>query len=99
MGDAAKNQKRLHAIVEGRVQGVGFRFFVRDVANQLGCTGWVRNRWNGDVEVLAEGELKSLEQLLKEIHRGPRAAFVTNVQVEWLEASGEFSDFRVRMTV
>lgn len=98
MSDVAKSQKRLHALVEGRVQGVGFRFFVRDVATQLGCTGWVRNRWNGEVEVLAEGELKSLEHLLKELHRGPRAAFVTNVQAQWLEASGEFQDFRVRPT-
>ncbi len=98
MPDQIKTQKRLHALVEGRVQGVGFRFHVRDAATQLGCTGWVRNRWNGEVEVLAEGEQGALEQLLAEIHRGPRAAFVTHVHVQWLEATGEFTGFSVRAT-
>ena len=48
--------ERLHAIIEGRVQGVGFRYFVEEKAAALGVTGWVRNRWNRSVEVVAEGE-------------------------------------------
>ena len=56
--------QRLHSIVEGHVQGVGFRYFVVDTALSLGITGWVRNRFDGSVEVLAEGEGKSLNELI-----------------------------------
>jgi len=93
-----EQQKRLHAIVEGRVQGVGFRYFVLDQASALGVTGWVRNRWDGSVEVTAEGERDALDKLLAELNRGPRAANVTHVQVEWGTASREFGSFYVRST-
>lgn len=93
------DQIRLHAIVEGRVQGVGFRNFVLENATRLGLTGWVRNRWNGDVECLAEGERQALEKLLVALQRGPRSGFVTQVRVDWQDASGEFSYFSVRTTV
>ena len=89
---------RLHAIVEGRVQGVGFRFFTQENAVRLGLTGWVRNRWNGAVEVVAEGLREDLEKLLKAIARGPRVGTTRDVQFDWLEATGEFSGFRVKMT-
>jgi len=89
---------RLHATVEGRVQGVGFRYFVLEAAETLGLTGWVRNRWDESVEVLAEGERQALEKLLEALRRGPRAAFVTRVQADWDTASGEFADFRVKPT-
>jgi acylphosphatase len=89
---------RLHATVEGRVQGVSFRYFVSENANRLGISGWVRNRWSGSVEVLAEGERNSLEVLLAALRQGPRAAFVSGVQFEWQQASGEFTSFRTRMT-
>jgi acylphosphatase len=74
---------RLHATVEGRVQGVGFRYFVQETALALGVNGWVRNRWNGAVEVLAEGDRKSLEQLAAALQRGPRGAFVSDLRLEW----------------
>lgn len=90
---------RLHAIVEGRVQGVGFRNFVYDNALRLGLTGWVRNRWDGDVEVLAEGDRRSLERLLQALERGPRMSFVSKVTHEWQEASGEFAYFSVKPTI
>ena len=89
---------RLHAIVEGRVQGVSFRYFVQSQAFNLGLTGWVRNRWNGTVEVVAEGARKEVEQLLSAIRRGPPAANVTQVKAEWESASGEFKSFKIRMT-
>lgn len=89
---------RLHATIDGRVQGVGYRAFVEQNAYALGLKGWVRNRWNGSVEVLAEGERPALEKLLAALQRGPRSADVTHVQMEWLPASGEFSRFLVRMT-
>ena len=93
-----KETARLHAIVEGTVQGVGFRYFVQDTANLLGLSGWVRNRWDGTVEVLAEGERSRLEQLLAALRRGPRSAQVMGVDFTWQEYHGEFTGFRVRQT-
>jgi acylphosphatase len=90
---------RLHALVEGRVQGVGFRYFVLDTAETLGVTGWVRNRWDETVEVTAEGSRARLEQLLLALERGPRSAFVSRVQSDWLAATGEFKSFALRSTV
>lgn len=87
---------RLHANVEGRVQGVGFRAFVVDQANQLGVTGWVRNRWNGTVEVVAEGDHAALEKLIIALREGPRASFVANLDLEWQTATGEFNRFSMR---
>ena len=89
---------RLHARVTGRVQGVGFRYFVQVNASQLNITGWVRNRWNGSVEVLAEGVRGDLETLLQAIGRGPRPGTTREVQSDWHPATGEFSSFRIRRT-
>ena len=89
---------RLHAIVDGRVQGVGFRAFVLSQASELGVIGWVRNRWDGKVEVVAEGKRIVLDRLLLAIRRGPSASLVTNVKVKWYPATGEFTSFRVRLT-
>ncbi|RLD11308.1 MAG: acylphosphatase [Chloroflexota bacterium] len=99
MNDATENNlERLHATVEGRVQGVGFRYFVMRNAGILGLSGWARNRYNGDVEVIAEGERSRLEQLLKALHRGPSSSFVRSVDTRWEEATGEFMGFKVRRT-
>jgi acylphosphatase len=91
-------KSRLHAQIEGHVQGVGFRMFVSDTARRLGLTGWVRNRWNGDVEVVAEGERIVLEKLLSALYQGPRSSYVTKITSDWLPATGEFSSFYVRST-
>ena len=90
---------RLHAVVEGRVQGVSFRYFVSEQAHYLGVNGWVRNRLNGNVEVMAEAPRAQLELLLQELQVGPPAAYVTGVQAEWLDGTGEFTSFWVRGTV
>ena len=71
---ADKEITRLHAVVEGTVQGVGFRNFVQENAYRLNLTGWVRNRWDGTVEVTAEGDRQDLEKLLQALRRGPRAS-------------------------
>jgi acylphosphatase len=88
--------ERMHAVVEGDVQGVGYRIFVVRSAGPLALRGWVRNRFDGSVEVMAEGERPSLEALLRDLRAGPRASNVRDVRVEWLPATMEFSDFRVR---
>ena len=88
----------LHAIVDGQVQGVGFRFFVMELADALGLTGWVRNRFDGTVEVMAEGRRAVLESFLAQLHRGPRGAYVTGVDFSWQPAEGHFAQFEIRRT-
>jgi acylphosphatase len=70
----------LHALVRGRVQGVGFRWFVRERARELGVRGWVRNRRDGAVEVEAEGDAGRLEQLRHALWKGPLGAHVSTVE-------------------
>ena len=84
---------RIHATVSGYVQGVGFRFFTMQSAWTHELTGWVRNRINGDVEVIAEGKREALESLISDLKKGPTSASVTNVEVEWLPYKGEFTTF------
>jgi len=86
---------RFHARVRGRVQGVGFRFFVLEQAHTLGVSGWVRNLPDRRVEVVAEGERALLERLLSDLRRGPRGAHVDDVDAQWMEATGEFEAFRI----
>ncbi|MBL6965370.1 MAG: acylphosphatase [Anaerolineales bacterium] len=93
-----KNLARLHARIDGRVQGVGFRYFVQKNAVNLELLGWVRNRWDGSVEVLVEAPQDALEKLLKALQRGPRAGTTSDVKYEWLTATGEFQSFRIRRT-
>lgn len=69
----------LHAVVHGRVQGVGFRWFVRQRARELGVRGWVRNRSDGSVEVHADGEVAALERLRASLAAGPPGAQVAAV--------------------
>ena len=93
-----KTNSRLHAIVSGRVQGVNFRYFVMEQAAELDLNGWVRNRWDGSVEVTAEGPRSNLEQLLQALRQGPPMARVEDVDFAWLTATGEFTGFSVRST-
>jgi acylphosphatase len=87
---------RLHARIYGRVQGVNFRYYTQREAIALGLVGWVANRFDGSVEVVAEGAKPTLQKFLAFLHRGPPSARVDRVQAEWAEATGEFSRFRVR---
>ncbi len=88
-------KQRLRAFVEGRVQGVAFRWFVDRESSRLGLGGWVRNRADGRVEVLAEGDRGTLEQLLACLGRGPRLARVDRIDVLWEDPTGEFTEFRI----
>lgn len=96
--DVSTTLFRLHALVEGHVQGVGFRYFVLSRAQQLHLTGWVRNTFDGNVEVLAEGEKTDLDELLDALRAGPRSSFVSKVNEKWEPALGEFRLFDVRST-
>lgn len=90
------DQTRLHAIIEGRVQGVGFRAFAIRKAEELGINGWVRNRWDGSVEVIAEGERTMLDKFVAALFVGPASAYVTRITPEWQAATGEFARFSAR---
>ena len=90
---ANKEQKSLHAIEEGHVQGVGFRYFVKEKAEDLSLTGWVRNRYDGSVELLTEGEQDRLQLLLEALYVGPSRSVVTNIKLEWDVANNLYSQF------
>ncbi len=83
-------------VVKGFVQGVGFRFFIYHRAERLGVKGYVRNAYNGDVEIEVEGDRSLIEELIKEMKVGPRAARVSDVQVEWRNYQKRFQDFEIR---
>ncbi len=89
------NGRRLHASVRGAVHGVGFRYFALQAAQSLGLTGHVANRYDGSVEVVAEGPEDRLEILLRQLREGPRSAIVEDVEVRWSRATGEFDGFDV----
>ena len=89
-------EAQMRAIVRGQVQGVYFRDFTRRHARRLGLVGYVRNLWDGTVEVLAEGNRDLLESLLRELHAGPPAARIEGIDLEWGQPSGEFPSFEVR---
>lgn len=82
--------------VKGRVQGVFFRQFTRETAQLHGVTGWVRNLQNGDVEAVIEGPELAVREVVSWCRKGPSAARVDELLVDWNPASGEFSGFSVR---
>jgi acylphosphatase len=86
----------LHLIVSGRVQGVGFRFSAYDEAKDLAVAGWVRNIASGEVEIVVEGSRENLQMLAAWAHQGPPSAHVTGVREEWLDFTGEFTEFLIR---
>ena len=85
----------LRAVVHGDVQGVGFRYFVQRRGEEMGLAGWVRNRPDGSVEVVAEGSRAALGRLLELLGRGPGLAGVDRVDAEWGTETG-LKGFAVR---
>jgi len=90
---------RRRLIIEGRVQRVGYRAFAQRAARLLRVNGWVRNRSDGSVELVAEGDESSLASLVKSLNKGPRAAIVTKVDAVTGSTEETFSDFEIRPTV
>ncbi len=80
---------RAHAVLRGRVQGVGFRFFAADWAHQLGICGYARNLPDGGLEIVAEGDPEAVHRFLEAMRRGPRAARVEAFEVRWEHPRGE----------
>ena len=96
MGDACSNCRvqRTHVVIYGFVQGVGFRFGVERAANSRGLSGWVRNRADGAVEAVFEGEPEDVEALVEFCRHGPRGAEVERIEIEEESAEG-LAGFRV----
>ena len=89
---------RIHVVVTGRVQGVFFRDFIRTKAKALDVKGWVRNLFDGRVEITAEGDKESLETFLDRVKIGPTHADVQTVDVSWTLYRGDFKEFEVKQT-
>jgi len=88
--------ERAHILISGIVQGVAFRYYAQHRAQDLNLRGWVRNCWDGKVEILVEGEKEKIEELVKWCHQGPPLAVVEEVTVEWQEYKGEYEKFNIR---
>ena len=81
--------------VEGIVQGVGYRFFTQDKAREYGLTGYVKNQYDGSVEVYAEGEANIINKFTNELKKGPRMARVERVNVKWLDEEKQYESFTI----
>lgn len=82
--------------VQGAVQGVGFRYFVLREASRLGLSGWVANRPDGSVEACAEGPAGELQTFVHVVSVGPPGATVTDLDIRWAAAAGDFAGFVIR---
>lgn len=95
LSEADPHVERVELNVRGRVQGVAFRWYTQQKAQSLGLTGWVRNRPDGSVQILAEGPGPDLETFCDWAARGPDHARVDRVVVSWSEAAGKFEKFLI----
>ncbi len=85
----------IHIIAHGMVQGVGFRFFVRERSLQYGIKGWVRNLHDGTVEIHAQGEEEQLNQFIADVRKGPSFSHVSRLDKECIEPKNNCNDFRI----
>jgi len=86
--------KRVHVFYSGRVQGVGFRFTAERIALSMGITGWVRNLYDGRVEIVVDGTEEKLKKFLKEVN-SYFSNYIRDCDTDWQEATDEFKDFRI----
>ena len=87
---------RAHLFIDGRVQGVFYRAFTRELAHNLGLDGWVRNLRDNRVEALFEGEKGIIQKAIQACYSGPPGARVTNIDVQWETYTGDEKGFSVR---
>lgn len=88
-------QQQAHVFISGTVQGVGYRYFVRSNAKQLGLTGWVRNTEDGGVEAVFQGEKEKIEEMIGICRQGPMLSEVEHIGFEWEEITEQFSEFSI----
>lgn len=87
--------KRVHAFYDGYVQGVGFRFTARHLAWRLNLVGWVKNLYDGRVELLVEGDEEQLKKMIEQLNQRFEG-YIKNSDVKWSDATGEFDSFSIR---
>ncbi len=92
----SKNFVRAEIVVNGLVQGVGFRYFIYSKADNLGLHGFVKNLFSGEVYTVVEGEKFLIEDLFEKLKTGPRSAHVRNSSISWTEPKNEFTRFEIR---
>ncbi len=86
---------KVHIMISGEVQGVWFRVSAQDKAKELNLTGWVKNIFSNAVEIVAEGEMDNLSELIGWVQDGPPNAKVDKVSIEWAPAENEYSSFKI----
>ncbi len=91
----SEGMKRMHIVFSGRVQGVGFRYTICHIAEPFNVTGFVRNLWDGDVELVAEGEQQELDGLLEAVRDSHLDRYVTGEKLHWKSATGEYKKFGI----
>jgi acylphosphatase len=90
-------QKRIKAVVQGRVQGVGFRYFTRDNALRHGLSGWVRNLPDGGVEFEAQGAAENVDAFTAEIREGPALSYVSDMTINELPPEEKENGFEIKL--
>lgn len=95
MDEITETMKRAHVYIDGRVQGVGFRHFVKTRARSLNLAGWVKNLNDGRVEAVFEGAGHNVKEIVDLCRQGPPASRVENVNVRWEESQQDFNSFKV----
>jgi len=90
-----QNNLTVNIKITGKVQGVGFRYFVLRQAQELGITGWVSNKPNGDVEALAQGDKEDLEQFIAKVKQGPSFSSVDDVILNWEDGQENYTSFEI----
>lgn len=87
---------RAHLFIEGRVQGVFYRAFARDIASRFGLGGWVKNLYDGRVEAVLEGNKEQIGKAVREYRKGPPGASVAHIELTWEESTGSAGGFDIR---
>jgi acylphosphatase len=89
--------RSLHCVISGKVQGVGFRAWTKDIAEKFGIKGWVRNLNDGRVEVLAQGDEKKIEEFKGKLTQGPVLSRVDDIECKYIDYEKEFTRFELRL--
>ncbi|MDQ3812792.1 MAG: acylphosphatase [Armatimonadota bacterium] len=91
-------KRQAHVFYEGRVQGVGFRYTAEEMAQRHGIVGWVRNRRDGRVELVAQGEDGAVRAFLDDVRTGPLGHYIRDVDISWSDPDEDFPNFDIRPT-
>lgn len=89
------NNAAVKIVVSGRVQGVGYRYFIARAVSEFDINGYVKNLFSGDVEIYGEGRKEFLEELVKIAKKGPPYAYVDKAEIEWLEFKDKYNNFEI----